>query len=88
LRIAYLVDVHGRFEAVPRALSEIGEVDLVIIGGAAGAAPRGLGRRARGSSGPQPRLTEPFPSPPEPFGRSAVRVATTRDSGPARLPAA
>src|SRR5438876_1056802 len=33
MRIAYLVDIHGRFDAVPRALDEIGDVDLVIIGG-------------------------------------------------------
>ena len=33
MRIAYLVDVHGRFEAVPQALAEIGEVELLIIGG-------------------------------------------------------
>jgi Icc-related predicted phosphoesterase len=33
MRIAYLVDVHDRFNAVPAALAEIGEVDLLIIGG-------------------------------------------------------
>lgn len=33
LRIAYVVDVHGRFDAVPRALAEIGDVDLLIVGG-------------------------------------------------------
>jgi uncharacterized protein len=32
-RIAYLVDVHGRFDAVPEALAEIGDVDLLLIGG-------------------------------------------------------
>jgi uncharacterized protein len=32
-RIAYLVDVHDHFEAVPRALGEIGDVDLLLIGG-------------------------------------------------------
>jgi hypothetical protein len=32
-RIAYLVDVHGRFEAVPQALAEIGAVDVLIVGG-------------------------------------------------------
>jgi uncharacterized protein len=32
-RIAYLVDIHARFEAVPRALAEIGDVDLLLIGG-------------------------------------------------------
>jgi hypothetical protein len=33
MRVAYLVDVHGRFEAVPQALAEIGDVDLLIVGG-------------------------------------------------------
>jgi Icc-related predicted phosphoesterase len=33
MRIAYLVDVHGRFEAVPHALAEIGAVDVLIVGG-------------------------------------------------------
>ena len=33
MRIAYLVDVHDRFEAVPQALAEIGDVDLLIVGG-------------------------------------------------------
>lgn len=33
MRIAYLVDIHGRFEAVPEALAEIRDVDLLIIGG-------------------------------------------------------
>jgi Icc-related predicted phosphoesterase len=31
--MAYFVDVHGRFDAVPRALWEIGEVDAIVIGG-------------------------------------------------------
>jgi uncharacterized protein len=31
--IAYVVDVHDRFEAVPAAIAEIGEVDLLIVGG-------------------------------------------------------
>jgi Icc-related predicted phosphoesterase len=33
VRIAYLVDIHDRFEAVPRAMAEIGPVDLLVIGG-------------------------------------------------------
>jgi uncharacterized protein len=33
MRIAYFVDVHGSFDAIPRALGEIGDVDLLIIGG-------------------------------------------------------
>jgi Icc-related predicted phosphoesterase len=33
MRIAYVVDVHGRFEAVPQALARTGDVDLLIVGG-------------------------------------------------------
>lgn len=33
MKIAYLVDVHDRFDAVPRAMGEIGAVDLVLVGG-------------------------------------------------------
>jgi Icc-related predicted phosphoesterase len=33
MRIAYVVDVHDRFDAVPRALAAIGEVDLLVVGG-------------------------------------------------------
>jgi Icc-related predicted phosphoesterase len=33
MKIAFLVDVHDRFDAVPKALQEIGAVDLLIIGG-------------------------------------------------------
>lgn len=33
MRIAYVVDVHDRFEAVVRAASEFGAVDLLIVGG-------------------------------------------------------
>jgi hypothetical protein len=33
MRIAYVVDVHHRFDAVPRAMNEIGAVDLLIVGG-------------------------------------------------------
>jgi Icc-related predicted phosphoesterase len=33
VRIAYLVDVHGRFEAVPAALAETGPVDVLVLGG-------------------------------------------------------
>jgi uncharacterized protein len=33
MRIAYVVDVHGRFEAVPQALEDVGDVDLLILGG-------------------------------------------------------
>jgi hypothetical protein len=33
LRIAYVVDVHDRFDAVPRAMAAIGDVDLLVVGG-------------------------------------------------------
>lgn len=33
MRIAYVVDVHDRFDAVSRAATEIGRVDLLIVGG-------------------------------------------------------
>ncbi|HSF60866.1 MAG TPA: metallophosphoesterase family protein [Gaiellaceae bacterium] len=33
MRIAYVVDVHDRFEAVPRVLAETGAVDLLVVGG-------------------------------------------------------
>jgi uncharacterized protein len=33
VRIAYLVDVHDRFDAVPQAMEEIGAVELLIVGG-------------------------------------------------------
>ena len=33
MRIAYVVDVHGRFDAVPEALARIGPVDLLVVGG-------------------------------------------------------
>ena len=33
MRIAYVVDVHGRFESVGHALERIGPVDVLVIGG-------------------------------------------------------
>lgn len=33
MRIAYVVDVHGRFDAVTRALAGIGDVDVLVVGG-------------------------------------------------------
>lgn len=33
MRIAYVVDVHDRFEAVGQALSETGPVDVLVVGG-------------------------------------------------------
>ena len=33
MRIAYVVDVHDRFDAVPRTLAAVGAVDALIVGG-------------------------------------------------------
>ena len=33
MRIAYVVDVHDRFDTVPRALDQTGDVDVLLIGG-------------------------------------------------------
>lgn len=33
MRIGYVVDVHDRFDAVPQALSEMGPVDVLVVGG-------------------------------------------------------
>jgi Icc-related predicted phosphoesterase len=33
LRLLYVVDVHDRFEAVPRALEQVGPVDALLVGG-------------------------------------------------------
>jgi Icc-related predicted phosphoesterase len=33
MRIAFVVDVHGRSELVAAALAEIGEIDLLVVGG-------------------------------------------------------
>jgi hypothetical protein len=33
MRILYAVDVHDRFEAVPRVVEEIGVVDVLVVGG-------------------------------------------------------
>jgi Icc-related predicted phosphoesterase len=33
MRIAYVVDVHDRLDAVPRALGAIGPVDVLVVGG-------------------------------------------------------
>ena len=33
MKIAYLVDVHDRFDAVPEAMAKLGAVDLLLIGG-------------------------------------------------------
>jgi Icc-related predicted phosphoesterase len=58
MKIAYLVDVHGRFEAVPRALDEIGDVDLLIVGGdiTTGGTPEEAARAIEGWLPLVPRL--------------------------------
>ena len=33
MKIAYVVDVHDRFDSVPRAAAEIGPVDVLVVGG-------------------------------------------------------
>jgi hypothetical protein len=33
MRIAYVVDVHDRFDSVPGALTEMGQVDVLLVGG-------------------------------------------------------
>jgi len=33
MKIAYVVDVHGRFDMVPRALEAMGPVDVLVVGG-------------------------------------------------------
>jgi Icc-related predicted phosphoesterase len=33
MRIAYVVDVHDRFDAVPHALGALGDVDVLLVGG-------------------------------------------------------
>jgi Icc-related predicted phosphoesterase len=33
MRIAYVVDVHDRFDSVPQALEQIGDVDVLLVGG-------------------------------------------------------
>jgi len=33
MKIAYVVDVHDRFDAVPSAIEKLGAVDLLLIGG-------------------------------------------------------
>jgi Icc-related predicted phosphoesterase len=33
MRLAYVVDVHGQFDAVPEAVAQIGPVDVLVVGG-------------------------------------------------------
>src|SRR5437660_1470734 len=58
VRIAYLVDVHDRFAAVPEALGRIGAVDLLVIGGdiTTGGTARRAGRAINGWRALVPRL--------------------------------
>jgi uncharacterized protein len=58
MKIAYLVDIHDRFEAVPQAMSKIGRVDLLIVGGdiTTGGGPDDAGRAIDGWLGLAPRL--------------------------------
>jgi Icc-related predicted phosphoesterase len=58
MRIAFLVDVHDRFDAVPEAMREIGDVDLLIIGGdiTTGGTPKEAARAIEGWLPLAPRL--------------------------------
>jgi uncharacterized protein len=58
MRIAFLVDVHDRFDAVPEAMREIGDVDLLIIGGdiTTGGTPEQAARAIEGWLPLAPRL--------------------------------
>lgn len=58
MKIAYLVDVHGRFEVVPDALRAIGPVDLLIVGGdiTTGGTPDEVERAVAGWRPLAPRL--------------------------------
>jgi len=33
MRIAYVVDIHNRFDVVPAALEKTGPVDVLVVGG-------------------------------------------------------
>lgn len=58
MRIAYAVDVHDRFRAVPEMLARIGDVDLLVIGGdiTTGGSPDNAARAIEGWRGLVPRL--------------------------------
>jgi uncharacterized protein len=58
MKIAYLVDIHDRFEAVPQAMSGIGPVDLLIVGGdiTTGGTADDVARAIDGWLGLAPRL--------------------------------
>jgi uncharacterized protein len=58
MKIAYLVDVHDRFEAVPQTMTEIGPVDVLVVGGdiTTGGSPDDAARAVDGWLGLAPRL--------------------------------
>jgi Icc-related predicted phosphoesterase len=58
MRIAYVVDVHGRFDAVARVLARIGEVDVLLVGGdiTTGGSPDDAERAIEGWRPLAPRL--------------------------------
>jgi Icc-related predicted phosphoesterase len=58
MRIAYVVDVHDRLDAVPRALAAIGEVDMLVVGGdiTTGGGPDAAARAIEGWRSLAPRL--------------------------------
>jgi Icc-related predicted phosphoesterase len=58
MRIVYVVDVHGRFDAVGRALTETGDIDLLVVGGdiTTGGGPDDAARAIEGWQALVPRL--------------------------------
>jgi uncharacterized protein len=58
MKIAYIVDVHDRFDAVPQAMSEMGPVDVLVVGGdiTTGGSPDDAARAVDGWLGLAPRL--------------------------------
>lgn len=58
MKIAFVVDVHDRFDAVPAAMREIGAVDLLIVGGdiTTGGTPDDAARAIEGWRGLAPQL--------------------------------
>lgn len=58
MKIAYVVDVHDRFDAVPAAMRDIGAVDLLIVGGdiTTGGSPDEAAQAIEGWRGLAPQL--------------------------------
>lgn len=58
MKLAYLVDVHDRFESVPRAMDAIGQVDAMVIGGdiTTGGTPNAAAEAIEGWRALAPRL--------------------------------